>query len=48
LIFLGFVFHTISLLNENFKLADTTEKDAQEARKRFGGYREIDVRFKKP
>lgn len=48
LIFIGYVYHTNSLLSENYKVAENTEKDAAEARKRFGEYREIDVKFKKP
>ena len=29
-------------------MMQNTERDAEEARKRFGDYREIDIKFKKP
>jgi hypothetical protein len=48
LIFIGYAYHTNKLLSENYKVAENTENDAAEARKRFGGYREIDIKFKKP
>jgi hypothetical protein len=48
LIFIGYIFHTNSILSENYALAENTEKDAAEARKRFGDYKEIDIKFKKP
>jgi hypothetical protein len=48
LIFFASVFQTSSHLSEEYKIAETTEKDAESARKRFGAYHEIEVRFKMP
>ena len=48
LIYLGSAFQTSAYLSEEYKIAENAEKDAKEARKRFGSYREIEVRFKMP
>jgi hypothetical protein len=47
-IYFGYIFHVNSLLQESYKMMQNTERDAEEARKRFGDYREIDIKFKKP